>query len=83
MPVMTRDWAFCRWLALEYGVIAIPTSPFFSSPDRRGSSGGNLVRFTFCKTDATLEAAHERFARLAAGRPLYSREGAGGSDSSS
>lgn len=25
-PLMTRDWAFCRWLAHEARVIAIPVS---------------------------------------------------------
>jgi aspartate/methionine/tyrosine aminotransferase len=67
MPIMTRDWAFCRYLALEHGVIAIPTSPFFSEPNRHLASG--YVRFTFCKTDATLEAASVRLRGLAAHKP--------------
>lgn len=62
MPVMTRDWAFCRYLALEFGVISIPTTPFFSENNRGLASG--LVRFTFCKTDATLQAASVRLREL-------------------
>ena len=109
MPIMAKDWAFCRWLALEYGVIAIPTSPFYSQETREkrrrrllrqgqhddddvggrksdddtsssstSSSGRNdddgssqqkkkqksLVRFTFCKTDETLDKAALAFRKL-------------------
>ena len=28
-PVMTRDWAFCRFLTIEIGVTAIPPSSFY------------------------------------------------------
>ena len=31
---VTRDWALCRWMAYEAGVIAIPTSPFFSTANK-------------------------------------------------
>lgn len=51
----------------EYGLIAIPTSAFYADAhqpsDQPPSSAcmtserRPLVRFTFCKTDATLEAA--------------------------
>ena len=78
----TPDWAFCRWLAVEHGVAAIPSAPFFS-PARREAmaaaarSGGDaaarelqeepcLVRFAFCKTDATLDDAAARLAAMAA-----------------
>jgi aspartate/methionine/tyrosine aminotransferase len=62
MPTMTRDWALCRWLAKEYGVIGIPCSPFFSPESRH--LGANYVRFAFCKTDETLEAAKERLSHV-------------------
>jgi len=62
MPTMTRDWALCRYLAEEYNIIGIPCSPFYSPESRHLAS--NYVRFAFCKTDQTLEAAHESFARL-------------------
>ncbi|CAM9727540.1 unnamed protein product [Chrysoparadoxa australica] len=64
MPYMTRDWACCRWLALEHGIIAIPTSPFFSLANRYSLLHIRYVRFCFCKTDATIEAAAEALAHL-------------------
>ncbi|CAM9251166.1 unnamed protein product [Scytosiphon promiscuus] len=65
MPVMTHDWAFCRWLAIEHGLVAIPTSPFFSEASRKKGLGNGLVRFCFCKTDETIEAAAEVLSRMA------------------
>jgi len=65
-PSMTRDWALCRWLALEAGVIAIPASPFYSAPNKHLAA--NLVRFAFCKSDDTLIEASERIAKLAKGK---------------
>ena len=62
-PSMTRDWALCRWLAIEGGVVAIPASPFYSQKNKE--LGANLVRFAFCKSDATLEAACDKLADLA------------------
>eukprot|EP00629_Pelagomonadales_sp_RCC1024_P003090 CAMPEP_0119259218 /NCGR_PEP_ID=MMETSP1329-20130426/120_1 /TAXON_ID=114041 /ORGANISM="Genus nov. species nov., Strain RCC1024" /LENGTH=481 /DNA_ID=CAMNT_0007258583 /DNA_START=104 /DNA_END=1546 /DNA_ORIENTATION=+ len=54
------DWAFCRWLGEEHGVVAIPASPFFSERPERP-----LVRFAFCKTDDVLELAAGRLKALA------------------
>merc|ERR1719506_3175429 len=65
-PTMTRDWALCRWLAKEGGVIAIPASPFYSPPNRHLAA--NYVRFAFCKADATLISAADKLAALAAGQ---------------
>jgi N-succinyldiaminopimelate aminotransferase len=56
------DVAFCARLLTEYGVASIPPSVFYgpnAAPVARG-----LVRFAFCKTDAVLEAAAQRLARL-------------------
>jgi hypothetical protein len=33
-PVMTRDWAFCRYLTIEHKVAAIPPSAFFEGKDK-------------------------------------------------
>eukprot|EP00287_Rhodomonas_sp_CCMP768_P010503 CAMPEP_0196721502 /NCGR_PEP_ID=MMETSP1091-20130531/4030_1 /TAXON_ID=302021 /ORGANISM="Rhodomonas sp., Strain CCMP768" /LENGTH=527 /DNA_ID=CAMNT_0042062977 /DNA_START=178 /DNA_END=1761 /DNA_ORIENTATION=- len=63
MPRMTRDWACCRWLAIEHGIIAIPCSPFFSEQNR--GMAKHYVRFAFCKTDDTLEEAARAFAAVA------------------
>ena len=59
---MTRDWALCRWFAIEGGVIAIPSSPFFSEENK--DLGANYVRFAFCKADSTLEEASDKIAQL-------------------
>lgn len=69
MPVMTHDWAFCRWLALEHGLVAIPTSPFFSAASRAKGLGNGLVRFCFCKTDDTLGAAAKVLLKMASEQP--------------
>jgi aspartate/methionine/tyrosine aminotransferase len=55
------DLDFCRWLATEAGVAAIPPSPFYDDPKR----GQSLARFAFCKKRTTLEAAVERLGKLA------------------
>jgi aspartate/methionine/tyrosine aminotransferase len=57
------DVSFCRYLATEIGVAAIPPSAFYHDP-RDGSS---LARFAFCKSQRTLEAAAERLLKLARG----------------
>jgi methionine aminotransferase len=46
------DMEFVTWLTREKGVAAIPLTPFYEqAPDTR------IVRFCFCKDDATLERA--------------------------
>ncbi len=53
------DTEFCNWLTREIGVAAIPMSPFYGEdPDTR------IVRFCFCKDDATLEQAADILRRL-------------------
>lgn len=56
------DRDFCRWLVSEHGVAAIPPSVFYSADPEEGR---RLVRFAFCKTQPTLEAAAERLLRIA------------------
>jgi N-succinyldiaminopimelate aminotransferase len=58
------DVAFCRTLPERCGVAAIPVSAFYGpeAPVRR------LVRFAFCKQDATLREGIRRLAGLAAPR---------------
>jgi methionine aminotransferase len=53
------DLAFARRLTSEFGVAAIPLSPFFATPP-----DARIVRFCFCKEDRTLELAAERLALL-------------------
>jgi len=54
------DAAFCRWLTVERGVVAIPLSPFYGTPPARQ----RLARLCFAKNEATLDAAIERLRRL-------------------
>jgi N-succinyldiaminopimelate aminotransferase len=53
------DVAFCRFLAREVGVAAIPPSAFYE-----GKAAVEYARFVFCKRDETLRGAAERLARL-------------------
>jgi len=54
---VSHDWAFCKWLALDHGVLAIPVAPFFSKESRSRGDAGAYVRFAFCKNDSTIERA--------------------------
>ena len=54
------DVALCRFLTRDIGVAAIPPSAFY----RDGAGGKTLVRFAFCKTQATLQEAAKRLAAL-------------------
>lgn len=54
------DVAFCRHLTTEVGVAAIPPSTFYCAEHRHLAA--RLVRFCFCKEDATLDAAAARLA---------------------
>ena len=55
------DRAFCRHLVETIGVAAIPVSAF--ALERRLK---HLVRFAFCKDDATLDEALRRLRKLKA-----------------
>jgi len=54
------DAEFCRWLAIQKGVAAIPLSPFYETPP----PGQRLIRLCFAKIQPTLDEAVERLARL-------------------
>ncbi len=47
-----RDTDFETWMTQQKGVAAIPLSPFYAKAPQ-----STLIRFCFCKDDATLEAA--------------------------
>jgi methionine aminotransferase len=53
------DADFARRLIAEYGVAAIPISPFLS-----GEEPGPVLRFCFAKRDETLEGAAERLRKV-------------------
>ena len=50
---------FCRWLATEIGVAAIPIAAFY-----RGGFEQRIARFCFAKKDDTLNLALDRLAKL-------------------
>jgi aminotransferase len=54
------DIEFCRFMIKEVGVAAVPGSSFF----RTAEAGRDIIRFTFCKKEATLAAAEQRLSRL-------------------
>ncbi len=55
---VTDDDAFCRRLAKEVGVAAVPGSSFFREPV------SHLIRFHFAKREETLRKAGERLLRM-------------------
>jgi aspartate/methionine/tyrosine aminotransferase len=56
------DVEFTRHLIRDIGVACVPGSSFYSVPER----GRQQVRFCYCKKDATLQLAAERFEKLRA-----------------
>jgi len=55
---VTDDTAFCRWLAKEIGVAAVPGSSFFREPVN------HLIRFHFAKSEAVLAECGRRLQKL-------------------
>lgn len=55
---VTDDVAFCRWMAKEIGVAAVPGSSFFHEPVH------HLIRLHFARDEQILHAAGERLQRL-------------------
>ncbi len=54
------DVTFAHYLVREIGVAVVPGSSFYEDPEK----GRQQVRFCFCKTEATLDAAAERLLHL-------------------
>jgi aminotransferase len=54
------DIAFANWLIRAVGVAGVPGSSFFSRPEL----GRHMIRFTFCKTADTLDAAGARLLQV-------------------
>jgi N-succinyldiaminopimelate aminotransferase len=59
------DVEFCKHLAANVGVAAIPPSAFYSEQNK--ALGRRYVRFAFCKTMELLERAKERLQRMGRG----------------
>ena len=53
------DTDFVTWLTQEVGVAAIPMSVFYEQP-----SSDTMIRFCFCKEDATLQQAAKKLVAL-------------------
>jgi aspartate/methionine/tyrosine aminotransferase len=56
------DVAFAKYLVKDVGVAAVPGSSFYRNP----TDGRTQLRFTFCKTEKTFQAAAKRLAKLQA-----------------
>jgi aspartate/methionine/tyrosine aminotransferase len=54
------DVAFAKYLVTKIGVAAVPGSSFYRDP----ADGRTHLRFTFCKTEKTFQAAAECLAKL-------------------
>lgn len=54
------DVAFAKYLVSEVGVAAVPGSSFYHN----AADGRTQLRFTFCKTEKTFQAAEERLVKL-------------------
>jgi methionine aminotransferase len=54
------DTAFAKRLATEFGVAAIPLSPFYKEPP----PGQRIIRFCFAKQDGTLDNAIEKLCAI-------------------
>jgi len=52
------DVLACKWMTKHVGVTAIPASPFYLPEDRNNAN--RLIRFAFCKDEATMSLAAER-----------------------
>jgi N-succinyldiaminopimelate aminotransferase len=50
-------------MAENLGVVAIPASVFYDDP----ATAGDLIRFAFCKDEATLAEALDRLSALTPG----------------
>jgi aminotransferase len=66
-----NDVDFARFLVRDIGVATVPGSSFFRNP----TAGKDIIRFTFCKREETLQAAEERLAKLRSGREAQARQG--------
>lgn len=64
--IVRSDWALCKWLAEEKGILCIPSSPFFSKQRVMEGASDEFIRIAFCKTQETIEKAASAFMRLKA-----------------
>jgi kynurenine--oxoglutarate transaminase/cysteine-S-conjugate beta-lyase/glutamine--phenylpyruvate transaminase len=72
--VARLDWAFCQWLIEEKGILCLPASPFFSAERAEEGASDLFVRFAFCKSDETLEAAAVALKALGIDAPVLKQD---------
>lgn len=53
------DFQMALKLCKEYGLATIPTSPFYSQPNKH--LAGAMIRLAYCKDQESLATAHQRF----------------------
>jgi len=62
-PDFSADYAFTRWLTIDYGVTPVPMCAFYNqdhAKNKKEYKGSNLVRFAVCKSDETMSAVAEK-----------------------
>jgi len=60
-----KDFKLCYWLAVELGIVTIPTTEFFTEEYvKKNPSVEYLLRFAVCKTDDYIDKACERLQEL-------------------
>jgi aminotransferase len=64
-----NDVEFARFLVRDIGVATVPGSSFFRNP----AAGKDIIRFTFCKREETLQAAEDRLKKLRTVGALHER----------
>jgi aspartate/methionine/tyrosine aminotransferase len=65
-PDFSPDYAFTRWLTVEYGVTPIPMFAFYNQQHAKSVKeykGSNLVRIAICKCDETVNAVSDRLTK--------------------
>ncbi|MEM9540680.1 MAG: aminotransferase class I/II-fold pyridoxal phosphate-dependent enzyme [Cyanobacteria bacterium P01_E01_bin.42] len=68
---LANDVEFCEYLTKNMGVTAIPASTLYHE---NLPSGTQMVRFAFCKQQATLTEANRRLAKAAEFLPVHQSE---------
>jgi aspartate/methionine/tyrosine aminotransferase len=65
-PTYAPDYAFYRWLSVEYGVTPVPLGSFYDNSEANSVKewkNTNFARFAICKSDETFAEVEKRLTR--------------------
>eukprot|EP01016_Furgasonia_blochmanni_P045513 TRINITY_DN6431_c0_g3_i1.p1 TRINITY_DN6431_c0_g3~~TRINITY_DN6431_c0_g3_i1.p1 ORF type:complete len:143 (+),score=13.69 TRINITY_DN6431_c0_g3_i1:64-492(+) len=65
-PAYAPDYAFYRWLSVEFGVTPVPLGTFYDNSQAKSVKDWkttNFVRFAICKSDETFAEVNKRLNR--------------------